>query len=742
MKRLFLATAIAGVFASPAAAVIQDINYTSRTYWGLEAPKVQSNFVELYSTKSDKVMSVLVWDGWPDGTAFTTSSPPVWFDGQLYKCILAYTKITGEDPTILTSNFEPVIFGSSGGTASSAVEVSFTAAGTVESSNVQNAIVEVANEAQPRDSDLTAIAAIATTTYGRSLLDDANSTELRNSLGAEAYLGVPPVDGYVLASTAAGIRSWVAAGSGSGTVYPSVVGVPYFNGTGWGTSYTVGAAANNLVQLNASAQLPAVSAALLTSFPTLNQNTTGTSRDLDATGLASARTWTGIQTFEHLVMPNFDITSYNLQSADALCTAGVYGIYVSGAGWRTCTNGASAAIGSGGTGVSTLNDLSDVATTGATTGQVLTYNGSSWAPAPVSGSGTSGFITTPPTYSDSACVAGTHALDENYRYDCVASGNWKRTAITNWDNPAAPLISLVEIASNGTTLNVSGNKSLSVGAGGNGGVSIACTVGGAATAAYASGLPGVTAAYTLSKTISTGDTCVFDYVQPGNGLEATTGGLDVASINDQAITNSSTQGNLFGTKTFEFNMNAATSPQTPTVGVADSVTLLSTTALGTAGWLNVDASGEAVRMGSVLTNVNISKFMVRMKIKETSNRSAYAAILGSDPGTGIFFDRQNNDTRYRLVVGYNTLNNAITLPDLFDAAEHVVDICIDDTNNIAQIWVDNLTHTGSPNYEHTGEDFTVNSTGSSVFLFGNYQPLALTNQAGMEYDYVEIYDNF
>lgn len=51
--------------------------------------------------------------------------------------------------------------------------------------------------------------------------------------------------------------------SGSAT-YPSVAGVANWGGSAWGTSYTVGTAANNLVQLNASAQLPAVSGALLT----------------------------------------------------------------------------------------------------------------------------------------------------------------------------------------------------------------------------------------------------------------------------------------------------------------------------------------------------------------------------------------------------------------------------------------------------------------------------------------------
>ncbi len=57
--------------------------------------------------------------------------------------------------------------------------------------------------------------------------------------------------------------------------YPAA-GVTTSTGGAWGMSYTVGTGANNLVQLNGSSQLPALSAALLTNFPILNQNTTGT----------------------------------------------------------------------------------------------------------------------------------------------------------------------------------------------------------------------------------------------------------------------------------------------------------------------------------------------------------------------------------------------------------------------------------------------------------------------------------
>jgi len=63
--------------------------------------------------------------------------------------------------------------------------------------------------------------------------------------------------------------------SGSAT-YPSAAGVANWNGIAWGTSYTVGTAANNLVQLNASAQLPAVPADLLTFTDTGSYFTTDT----------------------------------------------------------------------------------------------------------------------------------------------------------------------------------------------------------------------------------------------------------------------------------------------------------------------------------------------------------------------------------------------------------------------------------------------------------------------------------
>jgi hypothetical protein len=56
----------------------------------------------------------------------------------------------------------------------------------------------------------------------------------------------------------------ISGGGGGSMTWPSTSGIPNYNGTTWGTSYTVGTSANNLVQLNSSGKLPAVDGSLLT----------------------------------------------------------------------------------------------------------------------------------------------------------------------------------------------------------------------------------------------------------------------------------------------------------------------------------------------------------------------------------------------------------------------------------------------------------------------------------------------
>ena len=120
-----------------------------------------------------------------------------------------------------------------------------------------------------------------------SLLGSGNIAISGDNLGSAAYSDV-----VALWTTCTGyLKSDGTCDTPSGSAtYPSAAGVANWNGSAWGTSYTVGTAANNLVQLNASAQLPAVSAALLTNFPTLNQSTTGTAGGLSGTPNITAGT--------------------------------------------------------------------------------------------------------------------------------------------------------------------------------------------------------------------------------------------------------------------------------------------------------------------------------------------------------------------------------------------------------------------------------------------------------------------
>ncbi len=70
----------------------------------------------------------------------------------------------------------------------------------------------------------------------------------------------------------------------SGMSYPGA-GVPLSTGSAWGASYIVGTGANDLVQLNSSGQLPAVSGALLTNLPS-----SGGMTNLGTTTIAAATT--------------------------------------------------------------------------------------------------------------------------------------------------------------------------------------------------------------------------------------------------------------------------------------------------------------------------------------------------------------------------------------------------------------------------------------------------------------------
>lgn len=205
--------------------------------------------------KAAKTEVVRYWESWPDAIPGNTIAVDtiVAYDGKLYTCTQEFVKTAGATPAAFTSYFSEV-------TGSGSYTLPTASAETLGGIKVGDRL----------------------TIDGDGVLSaDVQTTDIS---GKEDSLGNPSSDGYVLSSSTAGVRSWIANGSGGSMTWPSSAGVAVYGGSSaWGTSLTVGTSANNLVQLNGSGQLPAVSAALLTNFPTLNQNTTGTAGGLSGT---------------------------------------------------------------------------------------------------------------------------------------------------------------------------------------------------------------------------------------------------------------------------------------------------------------------------------------------------------------------------------------------------------------------------------------------------------------------------
>lgn len=134
----------------------------------------------------------------------------------------------------------------------------------------------------------------------------------------------------------------------------------------------------------------------------------------------------------------------------------------------------------------------------------------------------------------------------------------------------APTLASATIPAAGATINLAFDEAVTYGSGGNGGWTFTMS-GGAVTAAYSSGAGTATLVYSLSRTISPGETKTagLDYTQPGNGIEDTSGN-DLATISGSAIVNNAASTNFYVAKTGnDSNAGTEASPWL-TIGKANS----------------------------------------------------------------------------------------------------------------------------------------------------------------------------
>ncbi len=105
--------------------------------------------------------------------------------------------------------------------------------------------------------------AAVTVAQGGTGLSSVASGSVFGANVANVLSAITSISGSKVLTNVDGTIAWGTAPNSM--VYPAS-GIPNSTGSAWGTSYTVGTGASNLVQLNGSSQLPAVSGALLTSL--------------------------------------------------------------------------------------------------------------------------------------------------------------------------------------------------------------------------------------------------------------------------------------------------------------------------------------------------------------------------------------------------------------------------------------------------------------------------------------------
>lgn len=156
-------------------------------------------------------------------------------------------------------------------------------------------------------------------------------------------------------------------------------------------------------------------------------------------------------------------------------------------------------------------------------------------------SGASGF-TSFPAYKDSPGTKGQYAVNDTGTLlaMCVDTNSWRTVALSDTLSlaPTTPTLTSLTIPTSGDTATAVFSEAVSYGAGGAGGWTLNSPTN---AMTYASGTGTDTIVFNLSSTILSTDTPTVSYTQPTNGFESADDGVDLASITNASVTNSSTQ---------------------------------------------------------------------------------------------------------------------------------------------------------------------------------------------------------
>lgn len=251
-----------------------------------------------------------------------------------------------------------------------------------------------------------------------------------------------------------------------------------------------------------------------------------------------------------------------------------------------------------------------------------------------------GYVATPPTYSDEVCTPGQYALSEYYRWDCVASGNWNRTALTDWSNPAPVTYTLtITPPSNGTITCSDADLSQAIICGTDGST---CT----ATAASGASITGIT---------GTADS--------GYDWSAWTGDISGSAYNDGSVTMSAdrTGSATFGESGVSWNVHDSNS----STGV-NSVTA-SNVAAGDV--VLVAISGNISQYDALTVSDGTSSLNVGTAVGYGGNYRVQFAYLLSSVATGT--------VTYTMTNEYSTFtSNTMTVYVITPAASVAVDTSV------------------------------------------------------------------